>query len=282
MPVVGEPFRVATNLGAVTALNNFQQKDIEVQNLRRISATGLKLNEYSDNPSNFKMSDGINARTRGLAVALDNVATARNILLTGESSLKEIQDILLKVKELTTLAANDTLGDLDRTTISQTIAGLTNEIDDVVAETLGSERRLLDGSYVNISYQTGEKTTSTFRVDIAQDHRALGLGIDAPNVADKVFTTADSRGSMTKVDQALELVGRSLEAIGAYVVRLNVQEETLAVEVVNSKAANSRIKDADMAQTQMDSTRMEIIQHASRTQLVQAMLMPQKVMALFN
>ena len=285
---IGDSTRINTNIAAFNALNSLKSINRNLEKAQLKLATGLRINEVSDDPAGFVISKRLDARSRGLSVAYDNVGTAKNVLAIAEGGLLNISDILITMKEKITQAASDTLSSAERNAIKTELDQLTAEIDNIVDETTFNNVGLLSGSYTNKSFQTGEDTTNTFIVSIvkggttATGFKAADIEVNTANVATLVFTASGSSSALAKVDTAIEVVSDALQKIGAYVSRMTVKESTLSIAITNTEATKGRILDADIAKEQLNSTRLQILQQTSTAQLAQANITPQNVLALFS
>ena len=132
---IGSYTRIKTNIGALNALNALKNVNRKMEKTQLRLATGLRINSVSDNPAGYVISTRINARVRGLAVAVDNIGTAKNLLSTAEGGLLNVSDILITMKEKVTQAASDTLSSAERNAIKNELTELKAEIDDIVNET---------------------------------------------------------------------------------------------------------------------------------------------------
>ncbi len=279
---IGDSTRIFTNIAAFNALNSLKSINQNLERSQLKLATGMRINEVADDPAGFTISKRLDARSRGLSVAFDNVGTAKNVLSIAEGGLLNIQNILISMKEKVTQAASDTLGSAERNAISTEINELTTEISNIVAETTFNNTVLLDGTYTGISFQTGEDTTNTLTFSISDVNTATGLGVDSANVSTRVFTATGSSVALSNVDSAIENISASLQTIGATVSRMGVKESTLSIAITNTEAARSRIQDSDIAKEQLISTRLQILQQTATAQLAQANVSPQNVLALFT
>jgi flagellin len=279
---LGDSTRINTNIAAFNALNALKNVNKNLEQSQLKLATGKRINEVADDPAGFVISTRLNARTRGLNVALDNVGTAKNVLSIAEGGLMNISDILVTMKEKITQAASDTLGTAERTTIATELSQYVTEINDIVDETTFNNRTLIDGSYTGISFQSGEGTTNVLLFSLSQSHKATGLSVDAANVSSRVSTATGSSFALDKVNSAIATVSDSLQNIGALISRMSVKEATLSIAITNTSAAKGRIQDADIAKEQLNSTRLQILQQTSTAQLAQANVTPQNVLALFR
>jgi flagellin len=279
---IGDSTRINTNIAAYNALSALKNVNRGLEKSQLQLATGRRINEVADDPAGYVISTRLNARSKGLATAYDNVGTAKNVLAIAEGGLFNISDIIVTMKEKVTQAASDTLSSAERNAIKTEINQLTAEIDNIVYETLFNNISLIDGTYTGISYQTGEGTTNTLVFNISQDHTAAGLGIASGSVSSRVFTATGSSIALAYVNTALETISNSLQQVGATVSRLTVKESTLSVAITNTEATKARILDADIAKQQLESTRLQILQQTATAQLAQANVIPQNVLALFR
>jgi len=284
---IGESTRINTNIGALNALNALKSVNRMLEKSQLRLATGKRVNEVADDPAGFVISTRLNARSRGLSTALDNVGTAKNVLAIAEGGLLNISDILVTMKEKVTQAASDTLSSAERNAIKTELEQLTAEIDNIVDETTFNNISLLSGNYRNKSIQTGEDTTNTFTINIVKQgttssgFTSASLEVDTNNVSTNVFTAAGSSTALSKIDSAIEIVSDALQNIGAYISRMSVKESTLSISITNTEATKSRIMDADLAKEQLNATKYLILQQTSTAQLAQANVTPQNVLALF-
>ncbi|MFC1477281.1 flagellin [candidate division KSB1 bacterium] len=279
---IGDSTRINTNIAAFNALHSLKSINRDLERAQLKLATGLRINEVSDDPAGFTISKRLDARSRGLSVAYDNVGTAKNVLSIAEGGLLNIQNILVTMKEKVTQAASDTLGSAERNAIATEINELTNEISNIVAETTFNDKILLDGAYTGISFQTGEDTTNTMNFAITSVNTATGLGVQSATVSSQVYTASNASVALSKVDLAIEKISSELQNIGATVARLTVKESTLSIAITNTEATRGRIEDADIAREQLNSTRLQILQQTATAQLAQANVSPQNVLALFT
>jgi len=277
---IGDPTRINTNIAAFNALNALKtvNRNLEISQLRL--ATGRRINEVADDPAGFTISKRLEARSRGLSVALNNVGTAKNVLSIAEGGLLNISDILITIKEKVTQAASDTLGPSERNAIKNEIDQLVAEIDDIVGETTFNDIALINGTY-SASYQTGEGSTDTLAVALTQSASSTGLAITSAFLSSKVSNATDAASALISVDAAIETVSGVLQEVGAFSARLTTKESTLSIAITNTEATRSRILDADIAWEQLNATRFLILQQTATAQLAQANITPQNVLALF-
>ncbi len=279
---LGDAGRINTNIAAFNALTALKGVNLELEKRQLKLATGLRINEVSDDPAGYVISKRLSARIRGLSQAVDNVGTTKNVLSIAEGGLLNISNILVGMKEKLIQAANDTMGSAERNAIRSEIVEFTNEINDIVLETQFNNNVLLDGTYTDKSFQTGEENTNVMLFSILSDSSSSGLGVDSPYVGNRLFTASGASFAQTRVDSAIGTISDTLQLIGATISRLTIKESTLRIAVTNTEAAKSRILDADIAKEQVESTRLQILQQTATAQLAQANVAPQNVLALFQ
>ncbi len=294
---IGDATRINTNIAAFNALAALKAVNRDLERRQLKLATGRRINEVSDDPAGFVISKRLSARSRGLSTALDNVGTTKNVLAIAEGGLINISNILIRLKELATQAANDTLGSAERNAILSEVKQMVQEIDDIVEETTFNYNKLLDGTFTGRSFQTGEETTATLRFDLTQNNSTTGLkftfDIAGPGTSTtmsindivtlgKFFTSSGCSQAIAVINGSIEKVSDSLQNVGSISSRLTVKEATLRIAITNTEAAKSRILDSDMAFEQLESTRLQILQQTATAQLAQANVAPQNVLALFQ
>jgi flagellin len=279
---IGDSTRINTNIAAFNALNALKSvnRNLEISQLRL--ATGSRINEVADDPAGFTISKRLEARSRGISVAINNVGTAKNVLSIAEGGLLNISDILITMKEKVTQAASDTLGSAERNAIKTEIDQLTSEIDSIVTETTFNNNALINGTFTGVSVQTGEGTTNVLDIGISQNASAASLSVASGSVSNNVFTAANASVALSNVNSAIETISSSLQQVGALSSRLTFKENALNIALTNTEATRSRILDADIASEQLTSTRYLILQQTSTAQLAQANITPQNVLALFT
>ena len=275
---IGDPNRINSNIASLTALNALTDvnKQLEISQLRL--ATGKRINEAADDPSGYSIGKSFDQRARGLSVALSSVQTAENALSIGEGALNNINDILLNMRDLVVQASSDTLGTTERTAINNQLTSLRAEIDRTAQNTSFNGTSLLDGSFTSKRFQTGDTGSDNISFSISSNFNSTSIGLASVSVGDSTMAC----NSMASVNAAITIVTTQVQAIGSTVQRLRLVENNLSVGITNTTAAESRIMDADVAQEQANSTRLQILRQLATAQLAQANTAPQSVLSLFR
>ena len=274
----GDANRIGTNIGALNGLNSLMSINKKLATSQLRLSTGKRINEAADDPSGYSIANSFDKRARGLQVALDSVGTASNALAIAEGGLNNINQILLDMKDLVVQGASDTLGSTERTAINTQLKALRDEINRISQQTTFNGTRMLDGSFTNRRFQTGdtESDSISFSISASFDSTALGLG----NVS--VGDSTAACNSFASVDAAINTVATNVQKIGSVVQRMRLIENNISVAIVNTTSAKSRIMDADVAKEQVESTRLQILRQLATAQLAQANVAPQSVLSLFQ
>lgn len=272
----GDLTRIRTNIQALNALNALKQinSQINVHQLRL--ATGKRINSSGDDPAGLTIAKRLDARARSLSQALANVGESQNVLSVAEGGANNIQELLVQMREKVVQAANDTLGTSERTAIYNQLQELGSEIDQIVNQTTWNNNLLLTNS--TMTFQTGSERTDTTTFTVTGTFTSLALLVNNLSVA----TQALASQSMVSIDNALSSVSSLLQGIGAKIQRLTVKEDTVSTLYTNVEAARSRIEDADVAQEQLQASKLLILQQTATAMLAQANVQPSSILSLFQ
>ncbi|CUS97748.1 flagellin [Candidatus Chrysopegis kryptomonas] len=273
--------RINTNIAAMNAYNalNDINRELGVHQLRL--ATGKKINSVADDPSGYTIAKKLQARSRGLAQAINNVGDAKNVLSIAEGGLQKINDLLVSIKEQVTRAVNGGLSDDELQAIATQVNDYLAEIDEIVKQTKFNGMQLLRGAgggdwVSGKDFQVGSDTGDTLTVK-------FDITVDSSLVSSSAVATSDlTTGFITTVDTAIKTVTQQLQYVGSLINRLDVKEANLIVSMTNTDAAASRIFDADIAKEQVEVAKLMILQQTATAQLAQANAAPQGVLALFR
>ncbi len=276
---IGDPNRINSNITSLNALNSLSDvnRQLEVSQLRL--ATGKRINEAADDPSGYSIAHSFDQRARGLSVALASIQTAENALSICESGLNSINDILMNMRDLVLQGASDTLGSTERNAINTQITSLRAEIDRLASQSTSfNGSSLLDGTFTNKRFQTGDTALDYISFSISSNYNSTSIGLANVSVGDSSMAS----NSLASVNAAITVVSGQVQALGSTVQRLRLVENNLTVGITNTTAAKSRILDADVAQEQANSTRLQILRQLATAQLAQANVAPQSVLTLFR
>lgn len=272
--------RIQTNLPSISA-----QRVLGVQQKRQDHATqalasGSRIVNAADDAAGLAISESLKGQIRGIAMARSNAFNAGSSIQIAEGGLNEINNILVRMRELGIQAASDNIGDQERGFLQEEGKQLLEEADRIAKTTRFGDKRLLDGSGGKMEYHVGafagEENVISFSLDT--NATAGELGIDGISVEDK----STARESLQTVDDALQKIGAMRANFGAIQSRLYATTSNLDIQYENLSAANSRIRDADVARESAELASSSVLQQAAVSVLAQANTFPAVAMKLIG
>ncbi|AEE96764.1 flagellin Hag [Mahella australiensis] len=262
----------------LTVTNNAGSKALE-----KLSS-GLRINRAGDDAAGLAISEKMRGQIRGLAQASRNAQDGISLIQTAEGGLNEVHSILQRMRELVVQAANDTNTNKDREQIQQEISELQKEIDRIASTTQFNTKNLLDGTIASGSeliFQIGANSGQVISLAIAT-MTAAALGVDASAISVGSYGASTISGYIQIIDDAINDVSTERAKLGAYQNRLEHTIANLDTSAENLQAAESRIRDVDMAKEMMEFTRTNILAQAGTAMLAQANAKPQTVLQLLQ
>lgn len=258
------------------ATNNTQQS----KSLEKLSS-GYRINRAADDAAGLAISEKMRNQIRGLEQASKNALDGISMIQTAEGALNETHAMLQRMGELYTQAANETLTSADSAKIDTEITQLSAQIDSISEQTQFNTKKLLNGDTTDVVFQVGANADETITVTFeAAD--ALTLKVDATNLTPLNGTNATAKANMTKVTEAINTVSELRSNLGAVQNRLEHTINNLGTTSENLQAAESRIRDVDMAKEMSEFTKTGILQQAATAMLAQANQQPQGVLQLLR
>jgi len=272
----------------MTALNANRQLNITNGSLAKKTeklSSGYRVNRAADDAAGLSISEKMRAQIRGLDQASSNAQDGISLIQTAEGALNEIHSVLQRMRELTVQAANDTNVTADRRAIAKEIRALTSEIDRIATQTEFNTMKLLSGSFSGKVLQVGANGSQTISLKISA-MTAGKLGVSAGKIAAKISMAAANGKSITKlisvVNKAISKVSLQRSELGALQNRL---EHTIANAdnmAENLQSADSKIRDANMADEMVAYSSFSILQQAGQSMLAQANQSTQGVLSLLG
>ena len=302
----------------ITALNSHRQYGINVnklgKNVEKLSS-GYRVNRAADDAAGLAISEKMRAQIRGLNMASKNSQDAISLVQTAEGGLQTIQNILQRVRELAVQAASDTNTKEDRIQIQREVNALVAEVDQIVRTTQFNTMTLLDGRYqpadgksqfvIQAGANMGETMTisigpmSAYALKLVNSPAVPGTGevsgilvVDLSGIdgnptaiaalSGGVTTQSEASAALGVVDLALTSISNLRAELGAYQNRLEFKIHNLDNQAENLAAAESRIRDTDMAKMMTEFTKNNILFQASTAMLAQANALPQAMLQLLG
>lgn len=268
--------RINNNL---MAMNTQRQLTINTNNTAKSVeklSSGLRINRAGDDAVGLAISEKMRAQIRGLNMAAKNSQDAISLVQTAEGALSETHAILQRIRELAVQSASDTHDDTtDRVALQAEVTDLLAEIDDIANQTKFNGKELLTGASITI--QTGANSGEELEITIA-DTSAGGLGVADVDISDQSGASA----AIATLDTAINTVSTERAKLGAIQNRLEHKINNLNTAAENLQAAESRIRDVDMAREMMSFTKNNILTQAATAMLTQANAAPQTILQLLR
>lgn len=256
----------------LSAANNGQAKSME-----KLSS-GLRINRAGDDAAGLAISEKMRGQIRGLEMAGKNSQDGISLIQTAEGALNETHAILQRMRELAVQGGNDTNVSADRDAIQDELNQLMSEIDRIADTTEFNTQNLLGGSFSG-TLQIGANDGQTINIGISAMDTS-GLSLSSTSVS--VGTNAAASSSIAQIDSAIELVSEQRSKLGAVQNRLEHTINNLGASQENLTAAESRVRDVDMASEMMSQTKNSILAQAAQAMLAQANQQPQGVLQLLR
>ena len=274
--------RINTNIASLNAQRNVANTTLALnKSLERLSS-GLRINRAGDDAAGLAISENLKSDIRALEQSSRNAADGISLVQVAEGSLDEVNGILVRMRELAQQSANETLGASERGYLNTEFQALATEINRISDTTEFNGTKLLDGTAGTASIQVGLHATANDRIDLALDNdmdtTALGINAD-------VLTGADNSAALTAIDNiesAINTVVSTRADLGASQNRLESTIRSIGNAIENLSAANSRIRDVDMASEISKMTSSQILQQAGVAVLKQANTTPQMALMLLQ
>ena len=242
-------------------------------------SSGYKINRAGDDAAGLSISEKMRSQIRGLNKASSNAQDGISLIQVAEGALNETHSILQRMNELATQAANDTNTSTDRAAIKQEINQLTSEIDRIYSTTQFNTMNLLDGDFKNKNLQVGSLQGQTITVSIGS-MKASKIGLTADKL--KVSSNASAGVAMKAIQDAITQVSTERSKLGAIQNRLEHTINNLDTTSENTSAAESRIRDTDMATEMVEYSKNNILAQAGQSMLAQANQQTQGVLSLLG
>ena len=240
-------------------------------------SSGYKINRAGDDAAGLTISEKMRSQVRGLNKASQNAQDGISAIQVAEGALNETHSILQRMNELATQAANDTNTTADRKAVQAEIDQLAEEITRISSTTQFNTMNLLDGNFTNKNLQVGSLQGQSISISIAA-MSATSLHVNSLSVS----SYNDAGTTMTTVQKAIETVSTQRSALGAIQNRLEHTIANLDNIAENTQAAESRIRDTDMAAEMVEYSKNNILSQAGQSMLAQANTSTQGVLSLLQ
>lgn len=269
----------------IAALNTHRQlgmnNNAASKNLEKLSS-GLQINRAGDDAAGLAISEKMRNQIRGMEQASTNAQDGISLIQTAEGALNETHAMLQRMAELYTKAGNETLTEDDNAKIEAEIVQLTAQIGDISSQTKFNTKELLTSGAGEVKFQVGANGGEIITLTLS-DNSVSGLKLDGLTaLSGGSGANATAAANLKIVQEAINTVSENRSNLGAVQNRLEHTINNLGASTENLTAAESRIRDVDMAKEMMDFTKNNILTQAAQAMLAQANQMPQGVLQLLR
>jgi len=277
-------FRIMTNTSSVTGQRHLRNtRRLLDQSLERL-ASGYRINKAGDDAAGLAISEKLRAKIRGLQVAQRNANDGISLVQVAEGGLNEVQNILVRMRELGVQSASDTIGPKERVYLDNEYQALKSEVDRIANGTDFNGTNLLDGTGGTLDIQVNTGGDNILGVDrISYDASKADANTDKIGISDlSIADKSGAQASLAQVDGALDYISSLRGDLGAMQNRLISTINNIGISVENLSAANSRIKDVDIADESAELTRNNILMQAGTSVLAQSNQVPKMALDLLR
>ena len=274
--------RINTNVGSLIAQRNLKKTNRNLNSSLNKLSSGQRITKAADDAAGLAISENLKAQIRGMRQAKRNAGDAVSLVQTAEGGLSEISNIVIRLRELAVQAASDTVGEQERGFTDIEFQQLKNEIDRISKSAEFNGIKLLDGTGGMLDFQIGTGNNpelDRLRYDTSANDATLGaLGLSAETVS----TKEGAQSTLKKLDDALVQINGVRANLGATQNRLQSAINNLGISDENLSAANSRIRDVDVAEETAKLTKNNILIQAGASVLSQANQFPNIALKLLG
>lgn len=278
------------NMSASYANRLLKVRDAAVnKNIEKLSS-GMKINKGGDDASGLAVSEKLRAQIRGLNQASKNISNAASLIQTTEGYLQETQDILHRIRELSVQSANGIYTAEDRMQIQVEVSQLVDEVNRIASHAQFNGMDLLQGDFARETTDAVPTNSMWFQVGANMDQRerayirtmtAAALQLETDQNSPKTIETPDDANRMIGVvDAALQVVSKQRADLGAYQNRFEMAAKGVDIAAENMQAAESLLRDTNMAEEMVDYVKNQILVQAGTAMLAQANTKTQSVLGL--
>ena len=275
------PISIQTNVSALNAQRNLQKTMSMLDgSLSRLSS-GYRITKAGDDAAGLGISENLRAQIRSINQAQRNAFDGVSVIQTAEGALNEVSNILIRMRELAMQSSSDGVSDTERGYLNTEFSSLIDEIDRISETTEFNGTKLLTGGLAStgLEFQVGIRDTSNDRIEVTiAAATAVALSVNSLSIS----AAGSAQSALGSLDTAIQRVSSIRASLGAQGNRLNSTIANLAVAGENLSAANSRIRDVDVAQETSNLTRAQILLQAGVSVLAQANAVPQVALNLLG
>ena len=278
--------QIATNVGALNAYRNLSNTQNDVSKSLEKLSSGMRINRAADDAAGLAISEGLKSQVNGLNVASRNAQDGISVIQTAEGALTEVHSILQRMRDLAVQGGNGSNNGNSRDAITKEAGELSLELRRIAESTNFNSIDLLKGGTLTFQVGSGGTENDAITIDLADVATAVGTLASADGTAVGagfvITDNATARGTVDTIDAAITAISTARSSLGASQNRFESAINTLNVSAENLSAANSRIRDTDMAAEMVKYTASNILSQAGTAMLAQANQANQGVLQLLR
>jgi flagellin len=271
---------IQTNVGSLQAQKNLASTQMLLSTSYNKLSSGYRINTAKDDAAGLAISESLRSQVRSLTVAERNAGDAVSMAQTAEGALGEISSILIRLRELATQSSNGALQSSDRSFIQTEFTNLQAEMKRIMTSTRFNGQQLIMSAAAEVGFQVGINNATEDRITVT---------FGAVNLAQLTSTdttlggaASNARSALDVIDAGLTRVSTARARFGAVMNRLETTASNIQTVRLNLSAANSRIRDVDVAQESADQSRNQVLLQAGTSVLAQANQSPQQALSLLK
>jgi len=272
---------INTNLASINAQRQLSQSTLHLSRSMEKLSSGLRINKASDDVAGLGVAELLRSQSRSFAVAARNANDGISMIGMAEGSMQVIADNLIRMRELAEQSATGTLSNTQRSTLQTEFLALQDEIDRIAVTTEYNGFKIISATGNNVTFQVGVNSSSNDIITLNQvNTHSSALTVGTSDVA--VSTQAAAQAALTNLDQAISSLAISRGEFGALENRLQATVANIQNTIESLSAAESRIRDVDIAAETANFLRLQIIQQAGVAILAQANQQPALALTLLG
>ena len=277
---------IFTNASSMASVNALNKSNSMLSTAMERLGTGKRINSAADDAAGLQIATRLQGQTNGMAVAQRNISDATALLQTAEGAFDEVSNIMYRMKDLASQAANDTNGTDDRAALQSEMDELNSELSNIMGNTKYAGENLFGASgkfSTTMNFQIGASAEEKLELDVKTelDNVTGASGMGALSAGD-ITTVSGAQAMMTSIEDAVSTVGTLRSKLGANINRLGHTAANLANMKDNTDLALGNIRDADFASEASSMTRNQMLAQTSMSMLKQSNSMSGMVMSLLG
>ncbi len=271
---------INTNVGSLTAQKNLANTQAALSKSFARLSSGYRINSASDDAAGLAISDSMQSQIRSYTVAGRNTNDGISMAQTADGALGQVTDILGRMRELATQGANGSLQTSDRAYLATEFKSLQSEVKRILTSTKFNGNALITQTSSSVSFQVGINNTTDDRISVTFGGVHLSALVSTANSISGAASNAQS--ALDAIDNALKTVSTTRGRFGAVMNRLEITSANIQTASLNLAAANSRIRDVDVAAETATLSRTQVLAQAGTSILAQANQSPQMALSLLR